>query len=55
MVGSIIWEYLIPIVAADQYLMEEQIVQLYFDLMNINKPEYTNLVLKTMELHFSVD
>lgn len=55
MVGSIIWEYLIPLVSNDQYLMEDQMVQFYSDLMDMNESEYIDLVLKTMELHFSVD
>jgi hypothetical protein len=35
--------------------MEEQMMQFYFDLMNINKDEFTEVVFKTMEVHFSID
>ena len=38
MVGSILWEYLIPLMK-DNYIMEELIVQFFFELMNIPKPE----------------
>jgi hypothetical protein len=55
MVGSVIWEYLIPLIQNDPYLMEEQMLQFYFDLMNINKEEFTEIVFKTMEVHFSID
>jgi hypothetical protein len=34
MVGSIIWEYLIPIMN-DHYIMEDQIVQFFYELVNI--------------------
>jgi hypothetical protein len=38
MVGSILWEYLIPLMN-DPYIMEDQIVQFFFELVNIPKPE----------------
>ena len=55
MVGSLIWEYLMPLVLNDTYLMDEQIVQFFFDLMNINRENMTNVVFKTIDIHFSMD
>jgi hypothetical protein len=53
LVGSLIWENLIPLSLEDSYIMEEQLVQFYFDLMNISKEEFTLCVLDSMEVSFT--
>lgn len=35
--------------------MEEQLVQFFFDLINIPRPEFREVVMKSMEIHFSTD
>jgi len=55
MVASIVWEYLHPLVQNDSYLMDEQIIQFFFDLMNINREEMTEVVFKSIDIHFSMN
>jgi len=55
MVGSIILEYLSPLLSTDPYLMEEQLVQFLFDLMCINRPNLQDIILNLIEIHFSAD
>lgn len=52
MVGSIIWEYLIPLVN-DPYIMEEQIISFFFELLIVKRERLYNLVIQTIEVHFS--
>lgn len=52
MVGSILWEYLVPLMQ-DPYIMEDLIIQFFFELVMIPKPEFYSLIVKTMEIHFS--
>jgi hypothetical protein len=52
MVGSILWEYLIPLMQ-DPYVMEDLIIQFFFELVMIPKPEFYELIVKTIEIHFS--
>lgn len=54
MVGSILYEYLIPL-THDQYIMEDLILYFYFELTMIPKKEYYDIIIKTMEIHFSTD
>ena len=35
--------------------MDEQIVQFFFDLMNVNRESMTSLVFKSIDIHFSMD
>ena len=55
MLGSVIWEYMLPLMQSDPFLMEELMLQFFFDLMNINKEDFTETVLRSMEIHFSPD
>ncbi len=55
MTGSVIWEYLLPLIQSDAYLMEEIMLQFFFDLININKQNFTDVVLRSIEIHFSSD
>ena len=54
MVGSILFEYLIPLMN-DQYIMEDLIVQFFFELVMIPKPELYDLIVKTLEIHMSTE
>lgn len=53
MVGSIIWEYLYPLLADDPFLMEDQLVQFLFESQNIQIPGLIEIILDSMEIHFS--
>ena len=52
MVGSVLFEYLIPLMN-DKYILEDFIIQFFFELSMINKSEFFTLIIKTMEIHFS--
>lgn len=54
MVGSILFEYLMPLMN-DSYIMEDIIVQFFFELVMIPKPEFFELIVKTMEVHCSIE
>jgi hypothetical protein len=54
MVGSILWEYLIPLMN-DKYIMEDLIIQFFFELVMVPRPEFYDIVIKTIEIHFSID
>lgn len=55
MMGSIIWEYLYPLLINDSYLMEEQLVQFIFELVSIARQELIDIIIDSMEIHFSAD
>ena len=52
MVGSILFEYLIPLMN-DKYIMEDIIIQFFFELVMIPKPEFLELIVKVLEVHCS--
>jgi hypothetical protein len=52
--GSILIEYLFPLVI-DDYLMEEQLIQFMYEVTMIKKPELKNLILDLFEMHLSSD
>jgi hypothetical protein len=53
-VGSILIEYLFPLIL-DDYLMEDHLVQLMYEVTMIRKDELKNLILDLFEMHLSVD
>lgn len=54
MVGSILWEYFLPL-TSDQYVMENQIVSFFYELIIIPNKNYYNLIMQTIDVHFSTD
>ena len=52
MVGSILFEYLLPLMN-DAYIMEDLLIQFFFELVMIPKPEFLDLIAKTIEVHCS--
>ena len=54
MVGSILWEYLIPLMN-DNFIMEDLILSFFLELIFINRDQYYDIIVKTMEIHFSMD
>lgn len=53
-VGSILIEYLFPLVL-DDYLMEEQLLQFLYEVTMIKKEELKNLIFDLLEMHLSHD
>jgi hypothetical protein len=54
MIGSILFEYLLPLMN-DSYIMEDIMVQFFFELAMISKPEFLDLIIKVLEIHCSAD
>lgn len=53
-VGSMLIEYLFPLLL-DDYLMEEQLIQFMYEVTMIKKVELKNLILDLFEMHMSPD
>lgn len=53
-VGSMLIEYIFPLIL-DDYLMEEQLIQFMYEVTMIKKEELKNLILDLFEMHLSVD
>lgn len=53
-VGSMLIEYLFPLIL-DDYLMEEQLLQFMYEVTMIKKMELKNLILDLFEMHLSSD
>jgi len=53
-VGSMLIEYLFPLIL-DDYLMEEQLIQFLYEVTMIKKQELKDLIFDLLELHLSPD
>jgi len=48
------WEYFIPLMS-DTFIMEEVMIPFFFDLIIIQKYKYFDVIVKSMEIHFSFE
>lgn len=53
-VGSLLMEYLYPLIL-NNYLMEEQLVQFLYEVTMIKKEELKDLIFDLFEMHLSPD
>ena len=54
MIASLLWEYMIPL-THDEYVMMELMVSFFYELMIIPNPNFFELIVKTIDIHFSPD
>jgi hypothetical protein len=52
MVGSVIWEYLTPLME-DPFIMHEMITYFFFELYLIGKKDIYELALRIIRIHYS--
>ena len=53
-IGSILIEYLFPLIL-DDYIMEDQLLQFLYEVVIIKKPEFKTLIFDLFSLHLSTE